>query len=539
MKLIVAIQSKVYLYEMNRKAKKSIFVIGGILLILVIGFFIIDYVAHQKVETAIKKLPSHIQLQYEDLDISILGGNLTLSKPLLTVKGKITGETNAQIELNSVALNDFSYWTYLRSDEVSIESLTFKEPKITYFHNEKVKDSSYDSSIKNKLKQSFRIGEIKVENATAEVFNIENDSLIFKTDSFYLDLKEIKLNSETVSSKIPFSFNNISITSKNLKYNTGEYENLFVGAVEISNESSKFSEVKYKTKYDKRELSKIIMSERDHLVVEIPSLEIMGQDLGYHDGERFAFRSKKIVFEQPKLEVYRDKLVADDTKRKALYSKMLRNLNIDLTVDELNINQGTIIYEEKAKAENPAGQLKFSQLNAKMSKVSNTYQENEKTKIDISTVFMENTPLKIDWQFDVNNVNDHFTFAAEMGMLKASHLNQFMKPNLNIKFEGELLKTYFTIDGDANTSNIDLMIDYDDFDVVILQKDGREKNKFLSGIANLFVASDSNKGKNDFRYGSTTKVERDKTKSVFNYVWLNLRSGLLSAMTGSGKKKNN
>ena len=532
-----AIIPKVYLYIMNRKTKKSVFIIGGILLVLVIGFFILDYIAQQKFKTAVEKLPSHIELQYEDVDISIFGGNFKLSKPLLNIKGKITGETNAQIEMDFAYLKDFSYWSYLVNDTISIENIIFENPQIIYYHNDVVKDSSYNSSLQGQIKKSFKIRKIQVNNAKAEVFNIENDSLIFKTDAFYLDLDAIELNSETLASRLPFNFGNVSVRSKNLKYQVGEFEHLFIDSLHLKNQRSMFSEVKFKTKYGKRELSQIIKKERDHFNVEIASVEILGQDMGFHGDSIFDFSSKNIVFEQPKLEVYRDKLVADDTTRKDLYSKMLRILNIDLTIDEVNIKNGTIVYEEKVKAENKAGQLKFNQLDANITKLSNTYPEGEKTKIDISAIFMENTPLKVDWQFDVNNVNDQFTFAADLGLLKADHLNPFMQPNLNIKLEGELLKTYFTIDANANKGSIDLKTDYDQFDIVILKSNGREKNKFLSNIVNLFVAKSSDKKENDFRYGSSTEVDRDKTKSVFNYVWLNVKSGLQSAMIGSGKKK--
>ena len=65
----------------------------------------------------------------------------------------------------------------------------------------------------------------------------------------------------------------------------------------------------------------------------------------------------------------------------------------------------------------------------------------------------------------------------------------------------------------------------------------KKKNKFLSTIANIFVSKDSKDVSNDFRKGSKSDVERDKTKSVFNYLWITIKEGLRDAMTGDGKKK--
>jgi hypothetical protein len=149
---------------------------------------------------------------------------------------------------------------------------------------------------------------------------------------------------------------------------------------------------------------------------------------------------------------------------------------------------------------------------------------------------MKQTPIDIEWYFDINDVNDHFIFKADMGQLNANKMNMFTEPNLNVRLEGEIHKLYFTIDGYDNTSTVDLKLNYEDFKVIIMQKKERKENKFLSAVVNIFVSKDSDKRENQFRNGSAS-VERDKTKSIFNFIWLNASKGLLNAMTGSGKDK--
>ncbi|MEO1032520.1 MAG: hypothetical protein AAFX55_14005, partial [Bacteroidota bacterium] len=116
-------------------------------------------------------------------------------------------------------------------------------------------------------------------------------------------------------------------------------------------------------------------------------------------------------------------------------------------------------------------------------------------------------------------------------------ISQFTQPNLNVNFKGELKKTYFNINGNPYYSDIDLQVNFEDFQVIVLKKNGKEKNKFLSSLVNMFVSTDSDNSANQFYHGNINKIERDRTKSVFNFVWKNLESGLVSAMLGSGKKK--
>ena len=115
-------------------------------------------------------------------------------------------------------------------------------------------------------------------------------------------------------------------------------------------------------------------------------------------------------------------------------------------------------------------------------------------------------------------------------------MNLFTQPNLKVQLEGELLQTYFTMQGNPNQSRIDLKLKYDNFEVKVLDKEGTKINKFLSSVANLFIKKNSETTSDDFRE-SFSEVERDNTKSVFNFLWLNVKAGLLEAMTGGSKKR--
>src|SRR5690606_38299453 len=211
--------------------------------------------------------------------------------------------------------------------------------------------------------------------------------------------------------------------------------------------------------------------------------------------------------------IYRDKLVDDDLTYKPLYSKSIRNLNFDLNLENVYLNNAAITYTEKVREETKGGVLQFSGLEAKIRNVSNISGKENKTTASIEGIFMENTPIKVDWNFDVKDPNDEFVFKADIGKLNAQHMNQFMEPNLNVRLEGEVNKTYFTINGNDHTSHMDVKLRYDDFNIIVLKQNGKEKNKLISGLINLFVSSDSNDKSIEFRHGHAKDIERDKTKS--------------------------
>ena len=60
-------------------------------------------------------------------------------------------------------------------------------------------------------------------------------------------------------------------------------------------------------------------------------------------------------------------------------------------------------------------------------------------------------------------------------------------------------------------------------------------NKFLTSIGNIFVSNRSKTNAGGYRYGDIN-ADRIVTKSFFNYLWINLKSGIVSTLTGSGEK---
>jgi len=515
---------------MTLKTKKTVLIIMLSLIILIIGYFVAKNIILNKVENYVFNLPEHIQLQYQSIDIDLLRGDFKIEAPLLSIKGKTTKKINTQLALKTIIFEGVSYWSYWKNNTIDIENIEVKSPKITHFYNKEVSSKDLNTQISHQVKIPVNIERFFIENANVEVFDFNTETVLFKSEQLNLSTSNITFNKETSKAKIPFNFEGFKLTTNQTFYVLNDFENLTLDKIKIGENNSTFFNLKIKTKYDKQELSKHLKVERDYFDLIIEEIAINDYNLGFKNDSIFSFTTDNVVIKKPNFNIYRDKLVADDFLVKPMYSKQLRDLNFDLKVNKVLIENASIIYEEKMKLDKPAGQLKFTNLNAEVAHLGNAFIDLDSTTIDISSTFMGNTNLNVNWSFSVNNPTDQFMFKADIGLLKASQMNQFMTPNLNIRLEGELLKTYFTIDGNTNISTIDLKTKYKNFDVTVLKDNGNEKNKFLSGLINLFVSNNSNDQSDNFRKASVQNVERIKHKSVFNFIWISIRAGLKEAM---------
>lgn len=522
---------------MGKRQKIVIISLVSLVVLVVIGIVIAQNIATTKIEKFLSEsLPEQIKLDYTELDVSVLSGSLQLTNPKLTIYGKTTDSIILVNDMSSIQISNIGYWDYLVNNKISIESIQINEPKINYNHNKHVDSKQYKSSKSKRIEQDVYVDDFIITKGSVSMFNVENDSLMMELKSFDFDLRDIHFDKETAKQKIPITFTDYDFNFNGLFYQINEYDNLEIAQSKLSMGKSEFDELKLYTKYTKQELSRIISVERDHVDLKIRKITINNQEYGVYKDSIVYFKSPKIEIDTPIFKIYRDKLVADDMTIKALYSKMLRDLKLDLSLSEVLLKNAAINYSEKVKVESTAGEILFSNVNATIKNLGNTYSSSDKTTIDLDAIFMKTTPIKVNWYFDVQNVNDQFVFKADMGRLPAKDLNPFTEPNLKVKIEGELLKTYFTVDGNVQDSNVDLRTNYENLKVSVLDKEGKSKNRFLSVVANLFIKKDSNDASDEFREGMKKNIERDKTKSVFNYMWLNASAGLLSALTGDGKK---
>jgi hypothetical protein len=110
-----------------------------------------------------------------------------------------------------------------------------------------------------------------------------------------------------------------------------------------------------------------------------------------------------------------------------------------------------------------------------------------------------------------------------------SALNPILKRNAGVAIEeGTLKKLSFNFQYDEETSNGELIFEYDGLKVSLIDRADQSKKGFQTFLTNTFILHKKNiKGSNSFRKGDIS-FERNKKRSLFNYWWKSLSSGLKS-----------
>lgn len=507
---------------MNRKITISILILMGIILIIIVLPLVLNPILENKIKSELtQNLPEHLQINDFGVRVNSLKGNVTIENFQLKPVNKTDSIGILNFEFEKAQFTGISYLKLLFSNQVIFNEIYISE---MHLEQQATKDKNAGPP---KLNKTFETNRFIIENSSISKISAKNHDPL-ELQIVELQLSNLKVNNKLLSQKIPFEFDAIEGSLSGFKYQLSDFELLEVEDLMIQDENISISDFSIKTRYSKDELSQIIKKERDHFELFISTMDLKEYAISEQQ-DSLLFSLNKLAVVNANFKVYRDKLVADDTSIKPLYSKSLRKLPFLLSIDTVLIENTAIVYEEKVHAKRAPGVIQFSELNAEIVDFSNTYSLGEKkTTINISTNFMGETPLTLSWIFDVQNTRDVFQIQGEIGKLQASKMNAFTVSNLNMETKGELLKTYFNINGNNHQSTIDFRINYENFKVDLLNNE-QKINKFLSTVANVFVKKNTD-SKDDTFKEVQAQVERKRDKSVFNYLWINIEAGLKKVM---------
>lgn len=512
--------------------KKILLYLFVSLLLLTGLYFIVQWQAKAGLEDALqRKLPPHITLFYQDLTVDILSGSARFTKPLLEISNKTTDRTGLSLRADGIAIENLHYWTLYDDNIIRVSNFTISRPEITVREYDSVSQEQKDTV---GLLKHIEIDRFTIVDGKLDFLNVSNDTVL-KVGKLNGEVLGFLTKPELINQRIPFAKDSFEIAFENLEAPSGEYEDLDIARVYYDGRELQMQKIAFKTKYSREALSRTLARERDHFDLEIPEVTLSQLLVEYRNDSLF-IGAEKGQFNGVDLTVYRDKGLPDDLREKKLYGQMLRNLPYKLDIDKIDITDARVVYEEEVKSHSEPGILSFEKINGTIKNISNLVEEKEDVQISLNSQLMGEGELQLDWSFSVHDPNHRFLASGSLGYLNTVRLNKFLEPNLRVGLEGQIQQLYFTISGNQYISNGDVKMRYEDFKFKVLDKDRSKIKKVLSFIGNLFVSDGSKADEDGYRYGDIDEVERDNTKSFFNYLWISLQDGILSVLSGNGKK---
>lgn len=508
----------------------------GVLLLLVGGYFFSEWQMRKAISEFLeRKVPNHVNYSYDRLAISLIHGDLEFESPKVNSIGRQTSSCEIAVNTERISIKGFSYWRFFLKDEIHAKEIRLKNPIINFKTCPKDTINQSQTSTKINLLKPISVNSVVFESGKVQISDSKGEEILLAIESLDFKVKEVGTDSVQIKKYIPVTFGDYNLNFEDVSGPSGGFEEFFIGAYKMDNTSVEISDFELKTKFTKKELSTEIQYERDHILLKMPHIKTENYHFSVLD-EVLYLNMDSIGVDKPSFDIYRDKNLLDNQKRRPLYAELLRDLPVKLTINHITIDEGTLTYEEDAPNNTGPGILTFEDLGVQIANFSNEDEDGEEVSIKINSKFMGSGILDLDWRFKVFDPHEAFIISGGLRDLQTTSLNDFLVPNARLRAEGTIDQMYFTMSGGDFTAQGDIKMNYEDFKLQLLNKERNQVKKLISFIGNLFINDGSKVDEDGFRHG-TIEISRNQNKSFFNYLWIGLEDGLIDVITGSGKKK--
>lgn len=210
--------------------------------------------------------------------------------------------------------------------------------------------------------------------------------------------------------------------------------------------------------------------------------------------------------------------------------KVLQELPYAVSVGSIDIKDATIVYEEFPEEGNKSGTIVFGDVDAHFSGINNREDTfNSFINLDVNAMFMDSGLLKAKFAFPMNPGNKYYA-EGTLDNFDLKNLNPTMEHLAMVRIEsGKMHTMAFNFDYDNDIATGSVLLLYEDMEMTVLKEKESKAvaNKVKTFFLNVLFAK---RNKEDevrlAKRNGTIDFERDKKRSIFNYWWKSLATGI-------------
>lgn len=406
--------------------------------------------------------------------------------------------------------------------KLTVEKVKIDHPDVTTFSGKQ--NSKNPKSTSSIFTDIIQVKKLEINKGQYKLNKLRSKENLLTVKDFNFQLDEIEMNPQTFYEQIPIIYKSIHLSAASLDYNPSSVYSLKSKDLSFDNGNFKLNQFEMKPKISRKEFVRSLKSEKDLYTITAKSIGIQKMDFGFQ-GKDMYFKIPDMNLETVHANIYRSKIPPDDTKKKLMYNKLLRELPFIMEVKNIALKNSQVEYEEETQESTGAGKLTFSNFNAKISNVYSGYKKSSvpDVKADITTQFMKDSKLTAIWTFNPMNRSEKFNIKGSIFNFDAKKMTPFVKPYLHVTAEGNMREVRFNFTGNDVNATGDFGVKYDDLKVTLYNKDTGKVRKVMSTLGNFLVKSNT---KDQYKEERIETVERKQDRSFFNFFWLCVQQGL-------------
>lgn len=507
-------------------------------------------------ETVSKATNGLYSLKYDDLDLNVALGNVTLKNAELIpdsaiyrkmVLTKEAPNSRYHIKLSALKVRRFNIWDVIKNRKLYIKEINFDSPDIhmiseRHAYNDTIQPKQpktlYDN-IKDVF-SSINVRDINIDNVKFKFSKIEEgkssdivlDSIGIKVHDILVDQASIHdttrlFYTKMVEVEVPkfeYELSNGIYKAKfdHLIMNTQD-QNVLLTKVEYAPKMSKAAYFKARNenitmavmKFDTLRFEKLDFKEL------IDNQQTIAQHVQIKNGSVSLYNDKRY----PKKSISK---IGKSPQQKLMKVKQL------IRIDTVFVDNVDVLYGEHSAKYNKEGVITFNHAKGTLTNVTNDstlLAKNKFMRADLQARIMNAGLLKIQFGFDMLSKNGYHTYKGSLGRMQAPAFNKILTPLLNAEIaSGNIRSISFNYQANDYRNWGDFRFDYDHLKLNLMNAidPGMSKTKkgVLSFVVNNILINDSNPDANEKYHIGKVNYKRVPEHTFFKTLWQSLLDGI-------------
>ena len=507
-------------------------------------------------ETVSKATDGLYSLKYDDLDLNVALGNVTLKNAELIpdsavyrqmVLSKEAPNSRYHIKLAALKVRRFNIWDVIKNRKLYIKEINFDSPDIHMISER----HAYNDTIQPKQSKTL-YDNIKDVFSSINVRDINIDNVKFK----FSKIEEGK-SSDILLDSIGIKVHDILVDQASIHDTTRLFYTKMV-EVEVPKFEYELSNGIYKAKFDH-----LIMNTRDQNVLltkveyapkmskaayfkarnENITMAVMKFDTLRF--EKLDFKelidnqqtiSQHVQIKNGSVSLYNDKRYPKKSSSKIGNSPQQQLMKVKqlIRIDTVFVDNVDVLYGEHSAKYNKEGIITFNHAKGTLTNVTNDSTLLAKDKFmraDLQAKIMNAGLLKIQFGFDMLSKDGFHTYKGSLGRMQAPAFNKILTPLLNAEIaSGNIRSISFNFQANDYRNWGDFRFDYDHLKLNLMNAidPGMSKTKkgVLSFVVNNILINDSNPDANEKYHIGKVNYKRVPEHTFFKTLWQSLLDGI-------------
>jgi len=465
------------------------------------------------------------------------------------------GPTLFTVSVSKIQVRGVDFIAMAWKKKVDIGKIIIMEPAIG-IDIYKVKKKPEEATEKQKKKihialppaiQSLRLNAVRLSKGSLRISDHRKDTLkefIFPAITFEVD--NIHADHSGIADDRLFNADDIRLVIASYSMTTANAMNkIALGELSISTAKSelRLKDFTVTPLLDRKEYAKKARFQADQMTIKVDLISLTGLklDSAVLKGKILA---ERLTVSGLSLEDFRDQSYPRKPGLKPpLPQDLIPKIPVKFAIDTISVEKSKAVYSERKNA--GPGTVTFTEMSGKVYPLTNDSAMLAKSytmHLDGEALLMGKGKLKASIAFKIPDKNSSFSLTAWIGPMDLTEFNQVVTPLANVTIKsGKMVKMEIpNISFNSEQSTGLLRFYYTNLEIELMKKDSSDwssiKSSVLGWAANTYVSSDNPRENGKFREG-VIRWHRATDKSIFNYLWKSVFTGLKSTVGINSKEQ--